>query len=173
MNAENAAGDGWIEWEGGGCPVPAGTMVEVRLRDGSQREGLACNLYYWHQSALTLPGDIVAYRVKLPAPADVRKLADSLESASRWIRELVVQGDKLRANERQLLDRLEALTADKQRLTDELIAARQAAAAVRRGAEAGVAAQRLAPGLYIEGDKLTWIAADPPCSAQCDEEMPR
>jgi hypothetical protein len=36
-----ADADGWIKHDGGPCPVPRGTLVEVRLRDGHIQAGLA------------------------------------------------------------------------------------------------------------------------------------
>ena len=69
--------DGWIEWGGGECPVPKGTLVDVRLRDG----GIKRSAYAWGQKddvarefkasyagwAFWIneghAGDIIAYRV--------------------------------------------------------------------------------------------------------------
>lgn len=57
--------DGWIEWKGGECPVDSGTVVVVRLKDGSETERGPMGLR-WHH----VPDDdsraafnIVAYRV--------------------------------------------------------------------------------------------------------------
>lgn len=36
-----ADADGWIDWPGGECPVPDGTLVEVRLRNGDIHAGRA------------------------------------------------------------------------------------------------------------------------------------
>jgi hypothetical protein len=36
-----ADADGWIKHDGGPCPVPRGTLVEVRLRNGHIQAGLA------------------------------------------------------------------------------------------------------------------------------------
>lgn len=52
--------DGWIAWHGGECPVPAGTMLEVRLSDGSLDQDKAGEYDWDHQGAAD---DIVAYRV--------------------------------------------------------------------------------------------------------------
>ena len=63
---EQPAQDGWIEWSGGECPVPKGTIVDVRYRNGQEN---TC------AEALTLgkgasdwdldgdPRDIIAYRI--------------------------------------------------------------------------------------------------------------
>ena len=56
-----ADADGWIEWDGGECPVPEDTVVDVRLRNGKElllQAALWCD---WdHDDAAT---DIIAYRV--------------------------------------------------------------------------------------------------------------
>ena len=36
--------DGWIEWNGGKCPVPEGTLVDVRYRDGEESLGVAAGV---------------------------------------------------------------------------------------------------------------------------------
>jgi hypothetical protein len=59
--ASQADADGWIKWEGGGCPVPNGTNVFVRLRDGYAPtiQGRS-NELHWHHIGSN--SDIVAYR---------------------------------------------------------------------------------------------------------------
>lgn len=58
----------WIEWKGGKCPVPEGTKVDLRFRDGDVFYG-----QYVGGDTLTGPcfwrnedsgGDIVAYRIQ-------------------------------------------------------------------------------------------------------------
>lgn len=59
--------DGWIEWAGGECPVPAGTEVEAQWRDGTIYIGRACvdqglrnaNWMFRHS-------DIVRFRIDTP-----------------------------------------------------------------------------------------------------------
>ena len=61
----------WIEWKGGGCPVPEGTEIYVRYRDGAVFHGKALMILFdGNRSAspdfwcnADLPSDIVAYRV--------------------------------------------------------------------------------------------------------------
>lgn len=77
-NAEKPAelGDGWIQWNGGECPVPAGTMVRVRYRNGKEHEGPALHSWCTYEeqwrfgiaSDLTPPCgyDIIAYRIISP-----------------------------------------------------------------------------------------------------------
>jgi len=72
--------DGWIEWPGGECPVPAHTPVEVRYRDGEtelvyahepatglndwwKHEGETCYDPETEGETLEHSCDIVAYRV--------------------------------------------------------------------------------------------------------------
>lgn len=61
----------WIEWSGGVCPVPDGTLVDVEYRDGECRYSLPANenfgssndagcAYWCHDGA---DNDIVRYRV--------------------------------------------------------------------------------------------------------------
>jgi len=52
----------WIKWEGGPCPVPHGALVEVVLRDGSERYGTA-GPFQWERQNKPLLGDIMKYRV--------------------------------------------------------------------------------------------------------------
>lgn len=35
LEQQEKGDDGWMEWKGGDCPLPKGTRVDVRLRDGS------------------------------------------------------------------------------------------------------------------------------------------
>jgi hypothetical protein len=55
----------WIEWNGGACPVPAGTRVDVRHKDGcvhfsaiAGSPGPAC---WWDHD--DHEGDITSYRL--------------------------------------------------------------------------------------------------------------
>ena len=53
--------DGWIKWEGGECPVPEGTIVEVKFRDGDCEGGFPAGEAGWAHEWGT--ADIVAYRI--------------------------------------------------------------------------------------------------------------
>jgi hypothetical protein len=64
------AADGWLAWNGGECPVPAGTLVDVRHRDGDEFLGVSAGdpdevvAEDWSISdKQSHPGDIVAYRI--------------------------------------------------------------------------------------------------------------
>ena len=50
-----------IKWEGGECPVPLDTKVEVTLRGGTVREARADD-YYWDHDDDDDDADIVSYR---------------------------------------------------------------------------------------------------------------
>lgn len=60
---EGKPGD-WIDWHGGECPVPRGTMVELWLRDEAQPQGLqrVATVIRW-QHGLKDDSDIVRYRI--------------------------------------------------------------------------------------------------------------
>lgn len=56
----------WIEWTGGACPIPAGTPVQVRHRNGEEfncRAGLGHAESWGRMAGQPLSSDIVAYRV--------------------------------------------------------------------------------------------------------------
>ena len=54
-----------IKWEGGECPVPKGTLVKVRHRDGEEFIGPCGDTfsYHWEHADGDHPGEIVAYEV--------------------------------------------------------------------------------------------------------------
>lgn len=58
----------WIPWEGGECPVGWRTIVMVRFRYmyTLARKSRPASRYNWHHTGSG--GDIVAYRVDVPAP---------------------------------------------------------------------------------------------------------
>ncbi len=60
----------WIEWKGGECPVPKGTLIDVRYRDGAEKsnipalyikDGRDASESFWENDAMA--EDIIAYRV--------------------------------------------------------------------------------------------------------------
>lgn len=55
----------WVKWEGGECPVPKDTIVQIRMRDGTgaREPGVAGELRWGHRG---WPGDITRYRVDKP-----------------------------------------------------------------------------------------------------------
>ena len=65
--------DGWIDWSGGDCPVPSGTLVDVKYRDGVEASCVPAREFVrggrfaveWDHSGVN--GDIVAYRLALSA----------------------------------------------------------------------------------------------------------
>ncbi len=61
LASQQTADDGWIEWEGGECPVDALVMVEVKLRHLKQSICDTAERWDWSHDGVT--GDILAYRV--------------------------------------------------------------------------------------------------------------
>lgn len=55
----------WVKWEGGECPVPKDTFVQIRMRDGTSacEPGVAGELRWGHRG---WRGDITRYRVVKP-----------------------------------------------------------------------------------------------------------
>lgn len=63
----------WIVWAGGTMPVPAGTLVDVKHRDGCEHLGVEVGergVYAEDWSHDGSSGDIIAYRIAAPAKAD-------------------------------------------------------------------------------------------------------
>lgn len=54
--------DGWIEWNGGECPVDGDSVIDVKLSDGDEFFGVDAD-WDWHQGSGC---DIVAYRLHKP-----------------------------------------------------------------------------------------------------------
>jgi hypothetical protein len=60
----------WIKWEGGECPVPEGTLIDVKRRDGEKYKKVsALGAYNYHWNHVGYCGDIVAYRLAKPKKA--------------------------------------------------------------------------------------------------------
>jgi hypothetical protein len=55
--------DGWIQWSGGECPVPAGSVIDFRMRHNRMRSssGVPEELRWTHEG---IDGDIIAYRLQ-------------------------------------------------------------------------------------------------------------
>lgn len=55
----------WIEWNGSDCPVPEGTLVDVRHRSGMEYSDVQANClgraYTWEHNDVS--SDIIAYRL--------------------------------------------------------------------------------------------------------------
>lgn len=52
---------GWTAWEGGECPVPKGTMLDVRFRGGTKFRTCGASELDWDNDGWY--SDIVAYRI--------------------------------------------------------------------------------------------------------------
>lgn len=60
--------DGWIEWEGGECPVAPGTIVETRYRNGNMGIARAARKFDWnHAGGIDGAWDIMFFRIVKPA----------------------------------------------------------------------------------------------------------
>ena len=56
----------WIEWNGGACPVPGDTMVDVELRSGAMSlTTLPAARWNWTHGPMSR-SDIIAYRIVEP-----------------------------------------------------------------------------------------------------------
>lgn len=64
--------DGWIQWDGGECPVEDGVLVDIRIRNGKESHGVRANEItegvnpdashpFWRKDGNG--GDIIAYRL--------------------------------------------------------------------------------------------------------------
>ena len=82
----------WIEWEGGECPVPGDTVVEIAKRTGRGRF-IAGTIRWDH---VDHPGDIVAYRVVAPAEKPVSRGGVGAVETLRRAADLIEQRGKQR-----------------------------------------------------------------------------
>lgn len=57
------SGDGWIHWNGGECPVPAGTKVDIRFRRGGDESNRLAEVLEWGHGKFGWWWDIIAYRI--------------------------------------------------------------------------------------------------------------
>lgn len=80
-----AKNDGWIDWDGGECPVPEGALVDVRYRDSEKFPdkmgtvaaifgGFGATKKHWTHHGW--PNDIIAYRPHKPQEAEQAKADD-------------------------------------------------------------------------------------------------
>ena len=62
--APSALADGWIEWKGGECPIPARKAGQYEAKDSEGRLWGSCiEASFLDWSHTNAPGDIIAYRV--------------------------------------------------------------------------------------------------------------
>ena len=75
----------WIDWPGGECPVPTGTLVDVKWRDGRIDDGIPAKISHdldsskrnaisWRHHGNS--HDIIAYRLHQPKEAEQAKADD-------------------------------------------------------------------------------------------------
>ena len=58
-----AASEGWIEWEGGECPVDTSEIIDIKFRDGEIETDKALGWRWHHDNNCA---DIIAYRLHQP-----------------------------------------------------------------------------------------------------------
>lgn len=59
-----AKNDGWIDWDGGECPVDTKTLVDIKLKDGFTYKSCHAGDYSWRHGWHNV--DIIAYRLHKP-----------------------------------------------------------------------------------------------------------
>ncbi|MCR6673269.1 hypothetical protein [Devosia ginsengisoli] len=74
-----ALAEGWVEWNGGECPLHADAQVRVRLRSGVISTGRSAEFIWLHGDEINClpPDEIVAYRMALSAPAPDEERSES------------------------------------------------------------------------------------------------
>lgn len=80
----------WIEWNGGGCPVPPETQVEVRLRNGHKPDIGKAGMRKWGRVNGSHGSEIVAYRVREKAEAP-RETALARQEGGGHYKDLKIQ----------------------------------------------------------------------------------
>ncbi len=58
------AGDDWIKWDGGECPVDGGSAVQIKMRDGETLSSPEAGYLSWGHEGMY--HDIIAYRAVKP-----------------------------------------------------------------------------------------------------------
>lgn len=72
----------WIEWNGGECPVPLGSVVEVKIRSGDVFERVASCIYWKNFSHPDDSGDdVIAYRIFKEDPEAIQGFSSQVEQA--------------------------------------------------------------------------------------------
>lgn len=83
-----AKNDGWIDWPGGECPVPRGTLVDVKWRDGRIDDGIPAKISHdldsskrnaisWQHHGKS--HDIIAYRLHQPQEVEQAEADDEAD----------------------------------------------------------------------------------------------
>lgn len=83
-----AKNEGWIYWPGGECPVPTGTLVDVKWRDGRIDDGIPAKISHdldsskrnaisWQHHGNS--HDIIAYRLHKPQEAELAEADDEVD----------------------------------------------------------------------------------------------
>lgn len=152
--------DGWIEWSGSECPVEAGTIVDVKHRDGDI--GIRCHAGLsssepdggGHATAkdwshLNEGGDIIAYRQHKP---DQSGAADKLSSEAVSVEKIALMSDSIEELVRK--PTIEQLAADYRKAKDYAERKQQEADEAKADADARLKT------LEIAGEAI-WLTVSP------------
>ena len=105
----------WIEWKGGECPVEAGTLVDVRYRDGEEnlhveasvpatQSGSMKSRSAKNWSHLFFSSDIVAYRLHQP---EIKRLIAKRDKQAEKVKRQTAKLDRLNEEIKQAIAQLE------------------------------------------------------------------
>lgn len=151
LRAKVANADGWIEWDGGACPVDGDHLVQARLRNGRLISTNADDLGWRHDGNWN---DIIAYRLAEPfadpeRPKTWRLLLDTLKRKDTIILAAHQQRDhyrELAANAENRIRQLEANLEGEKALS------------AARGKE--IERLRAPRKMVISEGRITWYAED-------------
>lgn len=68
--------DGWIDWDGGECPITPSALVDIMLQDGEEYSGMPAEEWRWEH--LGHRSDIIKYRLHQQQDANTRANDDRL-----------------------------------------------------------------------------------------------
>lgn len=150
---------GWVKWEGGKCPVPEGTPIDLTDRDGEIHEGCTAldtwnESRHWEWNGLPRDCDIVAYRLVFPATP----LRAPVEAAPTI--------DQLIQSWRELTDRAAVVQAEADALTAQVNQAADAVTAALAGAGWGVSVV-VEPGPDAQIDDDWYLTVKPGDQVEC------
>lgn len=109
------AADGWIEWNGGECPVPGNTKVHIKLRRGydaskdAHSPGFEAMRFWWNHN--NRDSDIVAYKlVKKHSTAPASTAPTGPTAGQTWFVGFIGEGDSTCSGGQVYRARIERLT---------------------------------------------------------------
>ena len=77
---------GWIAWGGGECPVPEGTLIDIKCRDGQRRDYVECGTYGTRTNQMFWDhcydgAEVIAYRLHKPEHASIEAINAGIAAA--------------------------------------------------------------------------------------------